>query len=55
MYQISKLFWRISVQDSNSVVGDTGPNHADLMEAVQSLICVLIGIHNQSLTTTIQK
>ena len=55
MYQFSKLFWRISVQDSNSVVGDIGATHADLMKAVQSFVCVLIGIHNQSLTTTIHK
>ena len=55
MYQLSKLFWRISVQDSNSVVGDTGATHADLMEAVQSFVCVLIGIHSQSLKTTIHK
>ena len=53
MYQLSKLFWRISVHDS--VVGDTGAIHADLMEAVQSFICVLIGIHGQSLITTIHK
>ena len=55
MYQLNKLFWRISAQDSNSVVGDTGANHADLMEAVQSFICVLIGIHSQRLTTIIHK
>ena len=55
MYQLSKLFWRISIQNSNSVVGDTGANHADLMEDVQSFICVLIGIHSKSLTTTIYK
>ena len=54
MYQVSTLFWRIYVQDSNNVVGDTGANHADLMEAVQSFICVLIGIHSQGLTTTMQ-
>ena len=53
MYQLSKLFWRNPVQDSNIVVGDTGATHADLMEAVQSFICVLIGMHSQSLTTTI--
>ena len=53
MYQLSKLFWRISGQDSNSVVGDTSANHADLMEAVQSFICMLIDIHSQSLTTAI--
>ena len=55
MYQLSKLFWRISVQDSSNVVGDTGANHADLMEAVQSFIYVLIGIHSQSFTTTVHK
>ena len=55
MYQLSKLFWRISVQDSNSVVGDTGATHADLLEAVQSFVSVLIGIHSQSLKTIIHK
>ena len=55
MYQLSELFWKISVQDSNSVVGDIGATHADLMEAVQSLICVSIGIHSRSLTTTIHE
>ena len=55
MYQLSKLFWRISIQDSNSVVGDTGATHAELMEAVQFYVCVLIGIHSQSLKTTIHK
>ena len=47
-YQLSKLFWWISVQDSNSVVGDTGATHADLREAVQSFVCVLIGIHSKA-------
>ena len=51
MYQLNKLFWMISVQDCNSVVGDTGATHADLMEAVQSFTCVLICIHSQSLKT----
>ena len=52
MYQLNKHFWMISVPDSNSVVGDTGATHADLVEAVQSF-CVLICIHSQSLKTTV--
>ena len=53
MYQLNKLFWMISVQDSNSVVGDTGATLADLMEAVQSFVCVSICIHSRSLKTAI--
>ena len=53
MYPLCKRFWRSSVQDSNSVFGDISAIHADLMEAVQSFVCVLIGIHDRGLTTTI--
>ena len=49
MYQLWTLFWRVSVQDSNSVFGDIGATHADLMAAVQSFFCVLIGIHGRGL------
>ena len=35
----------VSVQDSNSVFGDIGATHADLMEAVQSFVCVVIHLH----------
>ena len=39
--------------DSNSVFGDIGATHADLNEAVQSFVCVLIGIHNRGLAPNI--
>ena len=52
MYQLWILFWRVSVQDSNSLFGDIGATHADLMEAAQSFVCVLIGIHGLWLTLT---
>ena len=29
----------MSVEDSNSVFGDVGATHSDLMEAVQSFVC----------------
>ena len=48
------LVYRVN-QNSIKVVGDTGATHADLMEAVQSFVCVLIGIHSQSLKTIIHK
>ena len=50
MYQ-QQIFLRISVQESNSVFGDNGATHADLMETVQSFVCVLIGVHGRDLTT----
>ena len=53
MYQLWTFFWRVSVQDSNSVFGDIGATHADLTEAVQSFVCVIIGIHGRRLTPTI--
>ena len=53
MYQLWTLFWRDSVQDSNSVFGDIGATHADLVEAVESFVCVLIGIHSHWLAPTI--
>ena len=54
MYQLWKLFWRVSFQDTNNVFGDiVGATHADLMEAVQSFVCVLIGIHSLGLSPTI--
>ena len=53
MYQLWTLFWRVSAQDSNSVFGDIGATHADLMEAVQSFVSVLIGINARGLTPTI--
>ena len=53
MYQLWTLFWRVSIQESNSVFGDIGVTHADLMEAVQSFVCVVIGIHGKGLTPTI--
>ena len=45
MYQLWTLFWRISVQDLSSVFGGIGATHADLMEAIHSFVCVLIGIY----------
>ena len=53
MYQLWTLFWRVSVQDSNSVLRDIGATHADLMEALQSFVCVVIGIHDRGLAPTI--
>ena len=46
------FFWRVSVQESNSVFGDIGATHADLMEAVQSFVCVVIDIHDRGLAPT---
>ena len=40
MYQLWTLFWRVYVQDSNSVFGDIVATYADIMEAVQSFVCV---------------
>ena len=37
----------------NSLFGDVGATHADLMEAAQSFVCVSIGIHGRWLTPTI--
>ena len=51
--QLWTLFWRVFVQDSNSLFGDIGATHADLMEAVQSFVCVLIGIHDRGLAPNI--
>ena len=53
MYKLWALFWGISEQDLNSVFGDIGATHVDLMEAVESFVCVLIGIHHWGLTPTI--
>ena len=53
MYQLWTLFWRVPVHDSNSVFGDIGVTHADLMEAVQSFVGVVIGIHGRGLAPTI--
>ena len=52
MFQLWTLFWRVSVQDLNSVFGDIGATHADLKEAVQSFACVLVGINAQGLAPT---
>ena len=41
MYQLWTLFWRISVEDLSIVFGGIGATHADLMEAIQSFVCVL--------------
>ena len=43
----------VSVQDSNSVFGDIGATLADLMETVQSFVCVVIDIHGRGLAPTI--
>ena len=51
--QLWIFFWGVSVQDSNSLFGDIGATHADLMEAAQSFVCVSIGIHGRWLTPTI--
>ena len=42
MYQLGTPFLRVSVQDSSSVFCNIGATHADLMEAVQSFVCVAI-------------
>ena len=47
------FFWPVSVQDSNSVFGDIGATHADLMEDVQSFVCVVISIHGRGLAPTL--
>ena len=43
----------LSVQDSNGVLGDVGATHADLKEAVQSFVCVVVGLHGRGLAPTI--
>ena len=53
MYQLWAPFWNVFVLDSNSVFGNIGANHADLMEAIQSFVCVVIGIHGRGLAPTI--
>ena len=52
MYKLWTIFWRVSVQDSNSVFGDVGVTHADLMEGVQSSVCMVIDIHGRGLALT---
>ena len=49
----SEHFSEGSVQDSNSVLGDIGATHVDPMEAVQSFVCVVIGIHGRGLAPTL--
>ena len=39
--------------DGIFVVGDIGATHADPMEAIQSFVCVVIGIHGRELVPTI--
>ena len=53
MYQFWTLFWTVSVQDSNSLFGDIGATYADPVEAVQSFVCMFIGIHSRGLTPTL--
>ena len=53
MYQLWILFWRVFVRDSNSVFGDIGATQANLMEAAQYFVCVVIGIHGRALASNI--
>ena len=53
MYQFWALFWMVSVQDWNSVFGDIGATHADVMEAAQYFVRVYVGIHGWGLAATI--
>ena len=53
MYQFLSLFWRVSVQDPNSVFADIDATNPDPMEALQSLVCVLNGIYSRGLAPTI--
>ena len=53
MYELWKLFLRISLLDSKSVFGDTSATHVDLTAVLQSSVCVLVGIQGQGLTPNI--
>ena len=53
MYQFWTLFWRVSVQDPNSVFADIDATHPDLMEDLQAFVCALNGIHSRGLAPTI--
>ena len=49
MYQLWKLFWMISVQDSNRVFGDIGTTHADLMEVKKKITIMALSPTSQNL------
>ena len=53
MYQLWTLFWTIFAQDLSIVFDGISATHVDLMEAIHSFVCVLIGIHGWALTPTI--